>query len=515
LSANLPLPKCRIEIYHGANTVIPIDENLTHKDILDLQVTLPILSRGIGGATFKLQNFNAAYTGLIAEHDKLAIWLYRTGDASKKVFGGRISKLGYEGTPGAPEYYMNVECMDFGDQLQVPPSLVSKTYVAAGGKTILTGAVGLCPDLVTTDVDPGNLIASTHTVNYDEVEPWTVVKEMIDAVKKADGSTGFDGYIDPTGDVFVFPRGSNSSGVDVSNIILPYTRETDTYRIKNKIKVYGAGGKDGRMEPTDGDLWTVDNISNWVAQSGGTSVMTDTPKVGTNYLRGTTGTSGSHSRFYRNFGEVLAGEGQGAYKTLNFWVTHNVDIQYPTLMLLAPDVANHFEVYLKGSDSWAFRTYGLGNDAMMFPGADPYTYWYAVGNADWRNLQAILFDLKWSTNNHYVNVDGLFFGSGRFRYETADSEAQNSINTYGVRRVAPIVDNDLQSDAECQKRAQALLALYLNPVRTWNLKVMGNNGFRPGDMQSVAIANDSINESFRIQEIVHHLQDVYWETTLI
>jgi len=510
LSANLPLPKIRVEIYHGANTVVPIDENLTHKDVLNLEIPLPLLSRGIGGATFQLQNFASAYTGLIAEHDKVAIWLYRAGDTAKKVFGGRISKLGYEGIPGAPEYYMHVECMDFGEQLQVPPNLFSKSYDNVNGKTILTDAIALCPDLVSTHVDPNNLIATTHTVDYEEVLPWDVVREIMAAVKKADGTTGFDGYIDPTGDVYVFPWGANTSAVDLTDKIISYRKDGDTYRVKNKNKVYGSSGK---IFPSDLDSWS-ESLSGWTAISGTPSLESTIKREGAHSLR-VDAASSVEGNIYRIF-DVLSKP-----QTFVVWIRipGNLGGGYAYVRLWAPDSSNYFQADIKSFIegqcilNFGLLSLALGPNQMYDPNNNPTGAWTKTGNPQWSQISGLQLIICTLGAASYYCYDGDFgFLGGAF---SGISEDAGSETLYGTRMPTPVTDTTLKSDAECLKSAEGLTKLFKDKVVTWNVRTFGNNAFNPGDMQPIVIANDSINESFRILEIKHKVDDVYWETVLI
>ena len=503
-------PKVRIEIYHGASTVVPIDENLTNNDVLALEITLPILSRGIGGANFKLWNFNGAYTGLIAEHDKVAIWLYKTGDTAKKVFGGRIGKLSYEGLMGAPEYYMHVDCMDFGDQLQLPPSLVQKSYVGTNGKTILTDAIALCPDLVSTPVDPDNLIASTHTVEYDEVLPWDVVREIMDVAQKADGSVGFDGYIDPTGDVYVFPRGANTSPITLTtDKILNYRRDSDSYRVKNKNKVYGSAGK---SFPTDLDSWS-ESLDGWTTVSGTLSLETAYQREGSYNLR-IDATVSTEANIYRTFAALNKPQTFCVWA----WMPGNLGGGYGYIRLFAPDSANYFQADIKSILEgkcilqWGLISLALGANQEYDANHNPNGIWTKVGNPQWSQISGVQLITKTIGATSYYRYDGDFgFLNSLF---SGLSEDATSEGLYGTRMPIPTTDNALKSDAECLKSAQALTKLYKDPIKTWKVRIHGTNAINPGDMQPIIIANDNINESFRVMEITHLFDGIYWETEL-
>jgi len=79
----------------------------------------------------------------------------------------------------------------------------------------------------------------------------------------------------------------------------------------------------------------------------------------------------------------------------------------------------------------------------------------------------------------------------------------------------PIVDDSLQSTYDCLQKAQSLLAYYKDKVTTLTVETFGNNAFKPGDMQNITLSNDNISGSFRILEITHTLQDVFWKTELL
>jgi hypothetical protein len=186
------------------------------------------------------------------------------------------------------------------------------------------------------------------------------------------------------------------------------------------------------------------------------------------------------------------------------------------------DANNYFQKHLDltslgpigSSPKWYWDNWDLG--PAYETGNVP---WTETGTPDWSNINYLQFQLNANVHPQgavqgYVmlNIDQLFFSNGHFFAIANDT---NSQSLYGVRTAKPVDDTTLQSNAECQNEANGIISLYSTKVITWKITTFGNNGFNPGDMQPVVIANDGINESFRITEIQHNLKDVYWETQLI
>ena len=495
----------------------PVTEDLNTKDVLEtLETTSPILSRGLGGTKFKLPNFSAQYTGAIHEHDVVLVWLYRTGETFKKLFGGRISKLSYEGIAGAPEYYIHVELMDHGDEMQVPPSLLQKAYTSTNGKTIIKDAVALCNYLSDYGVDTSNAIASTHSYVFDEKTPWNVVRDVADACQTSGGAVGFDGYVDAPGNLWIFPRNSSNSTVDLSDKILRYKIDYDTYRVKNKIKVYG---KDER--PWSGtvsvDGWT-ESTTGW--SSDGTLSADNIDKVEGSYSLKTVKTGSVDVYVQRSFSAIYCLYPK-EYKSLKFaWNYDSPRAQsdckpHLDVYLLAPDWSNYFVhgfnyEYNKEKNKWEEMDIRLNEESSEY-----YMAWKKVGSASWSNIQQIrlnLFLVGSGTEGITFRIDRLHFYGARFSGEASDSASQG---LYGVRMPEPIVDDSLTSDDDCTKKAQSLLAYYKDKVTTLTITTFGDNNFKPGDKQPVVLSNDNINDYFRILEVRHTLQDVYWQTELL
>jgi len=501
---------------------IVVGELAAFTDATNINITLPILSRGLGGATFTLPNFDAEHTGDFAEGDEILIKLYRTGAAPKDVFGGDITKLTPR-SPESPHYYLDVEAIDKGQALQVPDSLFSAWYSGTLGKTILIDAIedaGLVED-----VDPDDDITSTHNKGFDEVLHWNAVKEMCDAVVMGDGAIGADGYVDSDGTVSIFKRGIHASAVSLTDKIKSYGVDNDYYRIRNKVKVYSQPPKvdptnqptiiPGHAYPSDYDTWTkVADDANWIEGSGVIDWPTADPSpLGGDYLRFTAASPGPCT--FRRTHDQINCLSKGGLKSLNFWLKSYPYTTY-AIRLLAPDTTHYFETPpnfptagRQATTSWVLNSLWFGPDYEYNANTNPAGTWAPVNSPSWLNIRGLLFSMVWSAGWTF-SVDGLYYGNAPYQAEVSADPG-----TYGVRCLEPQWVDGLRSDYECQLYGQGLLKYYQNKVKTVNVSTFGDNDFLPGYMQPMVVANDGLSESFRILEIVHHVEDVDWTTSLV
>jgi hypothetical protein len=378
------------------------------------------------------------------------------------------------------------------------------------GKQIIKDAVAVCSYLSDYGVDRSNAIASTHSYVFDEKTPWNVIREVADACQTSGGAVGFDGYVDPAGNLWVFARGANNSTVDLTDKILRYKIDYDTYRVKNKIKVYGACG---RRFP-DSDWWT-ENLQTQYLWTGSGSVSFATPApVGNYYVIINDSVNNPYwlqRPFTGNNNAIITPIGIGfktSAKKFRFYMYREYALTKAVLRLLAPDTSNYFEfdfteqavsnnVYLQ----WGLVEVDLALDRAVL-----------VGNPDYGNIEYFRFVFTRGADVSPIRIDDPHLAELPYTY-TAEYSTSQSL--YGVRMPEPIVDDSLLSDDDCAKKAQSLLAYYKDKVTTLTLTTFGNNGFKPGDMVHVVLSNDNIDGYFRILEITHKLQDVYWETELL
>lgn len=503
----------------------------------DLTVTRPLLAQGVSGAKVTITNFNGEYTGKIKSHDVIMIWLARDsanlGDYAYKVFGGRIVNPTNRGV-GSTEFYMDLDCHGHAYELINPPALLQKLYSTTNGRTIIEDALALC-NYVTrhpTDskwFDAGGASGSTddrinsnHSCEYDEVKPKTVIDEITEKASNPAGVQGFDIVEMPSGVLMGHLRNSLDFVSPIASITPEnYEMSSDVHRIRNKQKVYGKAGKigvpgdEGRCEPFDKDLWTVDDIDNWVAEIGTCEIDTGSPKVGSNFLWGRQEHDGPlyETRVRRSVSLVLFGHGK--YQTLNFFAAYGILSlpQTTKVMLYAPDYSNRFEANIDSpAVSWKFYQYQLGQNQEYDVDKNPTGPWTKVGSPNWGNVTAIAFYASRNVDDFRGQyIDGLYFGHGRWRGSAEDATSQAS---YGVREAEPLVDEALGSDVECLFKALALVAFYKDPVTSLENVLVDGDHYTPGDRQRIIVSNDNLDAYFRILEVKHVVRGVNWDTIL-
>jgi len=494
--------------------LVPVDE--AKSDIVEsLIITLPLLHRGVGGFSCKLPNINAEYTGKIMDFDHVLIYLWRKAATMKKVFGGKILLPGTEGYGSSQEYYLLLSGMDLGQELLVPPNLMKKVYENVNGKTIIEEAIDLCSEGTKKFVDVDNEIASTHDFEFQEVTPNSVITDVCEVAKTSGGAVGFDGYVDPAGNIHIFKRGKYTSGVSLAEKIEHYKKEDDVHRVRNKIKVYGAAE---RAYPLDRDTWTESLTppdGSWASGTGTGSVSFDASEkiLGTGSIKLAVTGSDYYGRlvFTLNAGkEANCYDVPDGYADVTFQIkleeAYSGDI---TLQLEdGAGMVCRKELNAKKGE-WVLINLACGRVAR-----DQWTYsLFNTQEFNWKKVKKVDITCHFpATGTGAFWVDNLFFNKRRFEGFAEDATSQAK---YGVRWKEPIIDDGLKSDAECLKKAESFRDFLKEKVITLtDFEVEGDNGFNPGDKQLVTIPNDNINEYFRILEVRHVVKGVNWSTFL-
>jgi len=514
-------------------------------DVVDEHtITRPIFNvGGVMGAKLTITNFNAENTDKIKAHDVIIIWLTRDsvnlGVPAYKVFGGRIVNPTNR-AEGYGRHFIDLDCHGHAYETINPPGLLQKLYSpATNGRILIEDALALCSyvakhptaskwfDNAGASGSTDDRINSTHDVEYDEVVPKTVIDEICDKASNPEGAKGFDIVEMPSGVLMGHLRNSLDFVSPIASITPEtYSKSEDVHRVKNKnIKIYGEPGQigdnkgkadKGRKEPSDGDLWTLDNINNWVAEKGSISAQTSVPKVGTNYIRGDAALeAGTYkSQFRRDLGTLVKGFGKGAYQTVNLYVRSYLNpMTTRRIRLYAPDANNYFYASLPAGDQsqWVFYQFQLGEQFEYDVEKNPDGAWNKVGSPVWGALSSIAFYGD-ATVNFGFCVDGLYFGHGRWRASAEDSTSQQN---YGGRVPEPIIDDNLKSDAECQAMANAYRDFLKDPITSLqNVLVDGDYRYTPGDRQRIIVSNDNLDAYYRIIQVVHKVVGVSWDTIL-
>lgn len=483
-------------------------------DIVDeFTVTSQILNVGINGATVVIPNFSGAYNGLINLQDAILIWLARDtnllGLVTNKVFGGRIvSYTNRDEKYG--ETYIVIECHGHAYELAVPPQLLQALYAGVNGRTIIEDAINLCNYIARHPNNEnwfdaagasgyGNTndwIASTHDICYDEEKPLAVIQEILEKTKNPAAVQGFDAYETSAGCIVGHLRNSLDFTSPITSITpKSYQKKEDLHRVRNKIKVYGV--KD-HANPSDKDGWT-DSTAGWTIGSGALYVNGVTKVIGSYSLS----LQGDNCWMYRTFTAISGGKMfESSYEFLIFWTGEDNGKEIE-VRLFAPDSSNYFSRKISSVYKWTQQKWGLGPEYDL--------EWSKTGSPNWNDIQGFRIGVN-GTSNVTLWLDGLHFYPNRYSYTAEDSESEAK---YGTRLSKLEVDEALKTNAECQARAESILAVFKDPVITLSdIVVDGDNGYNPGDRQRVIVSNDGLDAYFRIIQVEHSVKGTQWDTIL-
>jgi len=480
----------------------------------ELTVTRPLLNNGIAGAKFSIPNFAGAYNGLIKNQDAIIIWLARNeanlGVPEYKAFGGRIVNPNKRGEKyGA--FYIDLDCHGYAYELNIPPSLLQKFYSGTNGRTIIEDALALCTylakhptatmwfDNAGASGSTDDRINSTHDAIYDEELPAIVIQEILEKTKNPAAVQGFDAYETPAGCIVGHLRNSLDFVSPIASITPnSYQESEDLHRVRNKIKVYG---KFGGYIPTTG-AWT-DSLNYWTARHGTVSWVTPS------YIYCDCDAS-RISEFYRTTNPYdhisgLVNTSPLSVGWIDFYFFHQTCTN-PIFQIVieAPDAANCFyKAYSGYSTNVEIRytlEFGEGKG------------WLTLGSPRWENIKNINFYATSSAGIFYVYVRALKLYYSRFKGEANDSPSQT---LYGIRTQKPIIDDSLTTDAECQTKAESIVAVLKDPPITLSEVVVdGDHRYNPGDRQRIVVSNDILDAYFRIIQVEHSVKGTQWDAFL-
>jgi len=521
--------QARIEIWRGGEKQI---SDISQAVIDEMVLVHPLLPMGIGGVeTLRLLNPNGLYSDSIIEFDDIKVYLWREGDTPTLRFAGKIMKPIYEGDFGDNEFYLNLICEDIAQEMLAPPALPQKKYVAASGKTILDYLVGLLGVVTLDATDDGSGMTAKHDIELNESGIYDGILDVI-------GKQQFDAYTDPLGKLHVFARGSKTSSISLSGKIYRYVKSIDVHRIRNKLTVYGAIKK---TLPTGLDDWCEQEASETPAQDGWEGWNTSP------YEPAGTFTWGTDPRMIGNECVKITDVPRGFLINQTFPAISSVDVRpwirtnpkklvfwlyvnYPKSKNLGEDLLSNIRIVDGDGDYYGAWLNGLGYKRIHkqkefikieLPFEDPVDIqtspvWNLINGtpnlADIQKGQLYLYlDGAVTLGSPEIRIDGFHFAERQFSDTAEDPTSQG---LYGVRCAKPIVDTNLTSDAECQKRAEEELEkLKTKVVMLENLLTEGDF-FVQGYKQLVQVAQDNIDGNFLIGEVKDILRYTTWDSQL-
>jgi hypothetical protein len=154
-------------------------------------------------------------------------------------------------------------------------------------------------------------------------------------------------------------------------------------------------------------------------------------------------------------------------------------------------------------NTWKFHRWSLGLANTYNASSNPTGQWVATGtpDPDWEQISGIYVAGYSSTMDAYMGIDGLCFNFGRWRSEAEDGD---SIDDYEQHDLT-VVNDLLNSDAECQIHAETLLNQRKDPVVRLDLKVNGNKNILVGDRLPITLAAENISgQYFYVVSVEQH-----------
>ena len=498
----------------------------TSADLEDtITVTKSLLNDEVSSATVTLSNFlDLGDTYLNLDDCGFGIiWAARDEesltDLDSKLFGGKIASI-------KQDYYaynvadVIVELLGHASELFASPELVYKLYEGEYGDTIIDDTLDLCgylskyPHAVgwfdgghsgSQIADTDDRMSSQHSVEYDEVQPLKGVQEIAEKASNPSDVIGFDVFETASGCLIGHLRESQDFICPVSPTLESAVKVIDPHRVVNRQKVYGATGK---KIPSD-ESWT-ESTDGWTVDSGEPLVFnTDyyvegTGSIEADFISGTL-------QFRRSISPTVYGFGKRAAKRLKFHRKRRYTGLGPdsaVVQLWAPDSSNYFSAGIElhgGFDlDWKQIDLPLGVNSEITD-SNSNGKWTKVGNPSWQQLTQICFKVQYALGIA-VLIDGLYFCDMPFSASTEDTD---SIAKHGVNEAEPIVDQTLMSDAECESKANAVIASKKDvPITIEPFIVEGDARYQVGDIMSDGV------DSFRIIAVEHLIVGVNWKAQL-
>lgn len=377
---------------------------------------------------------------------------------------------------------------------------------------------------VASDLSLGSDLAvdTTAVTLTEDSETYTdIMRKVSDYWYNAGTQIKKDYYIDtgdaghPYGHLIWKSRPIRTTGVETLTYganIKDYIITTDATNIKNAIGAYGAltpfNPKDtevnGRKNPVNGDDYTYGGT--WTALQGTVATNATAPKIGASCTRINNTVAPHHMECKLELSDPVNVEGLSGYSVLEFY-SRRWGFNSPiNMQLWAPDDSNYFQASFTAAavdDTWSsIQRFALGKNNEYNATTNPSGQWTAVGSADWNNLQYFYIpEIIGASNQYYIDFDGLCFNFGRWRYIPASDAT--SITAYDECDNITI-DENLNSDAECESRAKTLLYQHKDPVKRLDMTVIGNMNILLGDQIPITLIPENISATnFYVTAVGH------------
>lgn len=497
---NYLVPVYKIEVYHGANLIHTITKNAQSI------YTKEILTDGVGHFKINLAQSTDQedkYNDIV-NFDKVNVYYgYEEsgGVGATPDFVGKIYNMNRAKT--SEGYLPTISGYSQGEILQrrlKNTKIWSDVHACDGDGTPVHD---IADDL--SIYHAGDIDTETNhvTIQVDSENYFDILRKVSDYWVSAGTQLKYDFLVNVDGHLHWKARPWRTVGVPTFTVdknIISYSLIRNIDAVNNNITIYGEQGKvgvpgqNGRTEPSDGDLWTLDAAGNWTVDLG--SIASDaTAKVGANSLKASPpGAPPLDGKFRRNIVGTVTSYGVGAYQTLSFYHTTGGSglAGDAKVRLYAPDSSNYYEANIGVPDplpDWTFKRLQLGQNQEYDATTNPTGVWTKSGSPNWAALAWLTFYVQFADGLGLYYLDGLYFGHGRFRYSNSDA---TSISNYGQRDLVKIYDN-LTSDAQCESRFNTLLYQLKDEPSQITITTPGSTNVLCGDRVSITLPLEDIS----------------------
>lgn len=371
----------------------------------------------------------------------------------------------------------------------------------------------------------GDIATETQQIDLtvDKITYFEVMQKVSDHWVSAGTQLQYDFYVDTDNDLVWKSRPIRTSGVETLTVgqnILGYQVTRDGTGIKNEIYAYGKRESydpqrygdvgsvtyptmQGRTYPSDGDSWT--HGSGWSDTEGTSSSDNTNPQVGSDDLRCTTDNGTGDFEIERTWATAIQVEGVHGFPMWESWIRRDVTLAGGThdLRIYAPDSSNYFYCEFTDpgvNDLWKVDVHRLGPDNLYDSETNPDGEFQEQGSPEWYNMKGVCLRVQVGAGTYHVDFDGMCFSFGRYYNTASDGTSQTS---YGQRDLL-VIDDDLTSNTECQRRAETLLYQQKDPPVRLDVTTALNTNILIGDRLSMTIAAESISsQNFDVVAVDH------------
>lgn len=360
-------------------------------------------------------------------------------------------------------------------------------------------------------VSEASFIEPTDTIfartEYDDTP---VNDALLDAAKASDinGVIGFEIRTTTEGKFQFYPVGAKvRNDLDITEILEAAEWEDDITRVRNKIKVYGAYFK---HYPDDLTSWAT-SLTGWTATSG-VNLQLDTSIKRSGHASSiyiATPGGGGTINLYRTFDALRK------YQKFVSWLRIPGNLGGGTfyIRLLAPDDSNYFQADIKTFVEascilqFGFLELPMGPNQIYDADNSPNGIWTEVGAPNWRKVEGLRYVMTCPGSTSYLNVDSdIGFLLGPYTALSEDAASQAAYDTRETSFTFP----DLFSDAECTRRADALLAWLAESLQSTvaetDVLVFQDRPLLAGDTLHHHISNLNVDGDFRVNRALYQLR---------